>query len=86
MGHLQLLWTTCTNASPPPIVKNLFLVFDLNLLSFTLKSFPLVLSLHASANSLCLSFCILPSGTIRPQLGHPQFGLCAEFSEIALLG
>ncbi|KAK4828311.1 hypothetical protein QYF61_025323 [Mycteria americana] len=46
MGHTQLLWATCSSVSPPSLVKNFFLISNLNLPSFSLKPLSLILSLH----------------------------------------
>jgi len=45
------------------MVKNFFPISNLNLPSFTLRPFPLVLSLHTLVKSPSPSFLLAPSGT-----------------------
>jgi len=50
-GQPQLLFGNLCQCLTTPLVKNFFLIFSLNLPSFSLKPLPLVLSLHAVVKS-----------------------------------
>jgi len=52
--------------------KNFFLISKLNLPSFSLQPFPLVLSLHTLVKSPSPSFLQPPSGTGSCSKGHPE--------------
>jgi len=54
MGHPQPLWAACSRTSPLS-VKNFSLTFNLHPSSFSLKPFPLVLSLSTCAKCWFLS-------------------------------
>lgn len=58
MRHPQLLWTTCSSTSQPS-VRSFFQISTLNLLPFSLKPLPLVLSLYALVKSLSPAFLFL---------------------------
>jgi len=51
--------------------KNFFLISHLNLPSFSLEPFPLVLSLHTLVKSPSPSFLLVTSGPGRLLSGHP---------------
>lgn len=71
MWQPQLPWTTCSSASPASQGRIFFLLLNLNLLCFSLKPFPLALSLHA-LGKVSHPSCRLLSGTEGLQLGHPK--------------
>lgn len=76
MWQPQLPWTTCSSASPASQRRIFFLLPNLNLLSFSFKPFPLVLSLYALIKSLSSSLLYAPYlGTEGLQLGHPKASL-----------
>ena len=59
------LWATCSGASPTLWQKRLFLTFNLNFPSFSLKEFLLVLSQQTLLQTLFPSFLSSPLGTER---------------------
>jgi len=67
MGHPPPLWATCASASLPITVK-IFLMTSLDLPSFSLKPFPLVLSQQPLLKSLTPSF-LQPPSEIITQIG-----------------
>ena len=76
LEHLQGWGIHNLSVQPVPaphhlLVKNFPLTSNLNLPSFKLKPFPLVLLLATLAKSLLPSVYRLPSGTERLQWGHP---------------
>ena len=72
MEHPPHLWATCASAL---IVKNFFLISNLNLPSFSLRPFPLVLSQQTLLKSLSPSFLYPPLKTERPLSGLPGWSL-----------
>lgn len=84
MGQLLLLWATCSSVLPPSH-QNFFLISYLNLFSFSLKIFPIVLLLSACVKSHSSSFFKASSKYYKAAIRSPQSHLFSSLSNPSFL-